>query len=575
MRLVNLFVAAMLGLAALVRRPPKSKPSGRVTRSARLALEELYPREVPAVVIPLDGLTAVTAIDVLDNGTVQAVGYKTDTVTGLRVGEFVTVSPGGQVSMQQLGSGSLLGPDVVPIAISNGRAVGGVGGFSPSTGRTAGRALGWDLTNPGLAYDLGSVGPNDLTGPSAVNRSGLWVGDSNGVLLAVYGQLFGQTTPSVLPIPPLSAASADDVADDGTKVVSVNPAGLIEARVYRPDDSFVALPNPFALEGSTVMFGWRISEDGTKVLANADRFDPVTETWGEVAVVFSGPNWSQWTAASLPGGASFFGQGMDIEDSGLVTIRRTDGIYLWQPGQSPQRLDTMLGSSSIANTTFGIDYNAANTTYQKGGVTYVVSSSASGVYLIELGTPIVPPPPSDPPPMITGTAGSDTITVDLGQYHTTSVVTVNALAGNDVIRVVGNADHAVRVVVNGGAGNDRVFFTVTGPVTAEVNLGAGNDLFDGRLSAVAFTVHGDAGNDVIYGSGTIGNVLFGDAGNDLLFGGSGDDEIHTGPGVNIAVSGGGRDRIFSGSRLDFIFADRDDELWGNPLFVFGRPRRRF
>ena len=62
------------------------------------------------------------------------------------------------------------------------------------------------------------------------------------------------------------------------------------------------------------------------------------------------------------------------------------------------------------------------------------------------------------------------------------------------------------------------------------------------LTAAALWIHGELGDDVIFG--WAGNdLLVGSAGDDRLFGGAGDDQLHSGPGIDIANGGSGIDGL--------------------------------
>ena len=80
----------------------------------------------------------------------------------------------------------------------------------------------------------------------------------------------------------------------------------------------------------------------------------------------------------------------------------------------------------------------------------------------------------------------------------------------------------------------RVIVTNAEPAsdTLTVNALAGDDVIDAsglRSSSVALTLDGGAGNDVLRGS----------AGNDSLFGRDGDDVLRGGPGVDVLDGGPG------------------------------------
>ncbi|MBA4062360.1 MAG: hypothetical protein C0501_01380 [Isosphaera sp.] len=135
-------------------------------------------------------------------------------------------------------------------------------------------------------------------------------------------------------------------------------------------------------------------------------------------------------------------------------------------------------------------------------------------------------------------------TVDLKPQTGNDTVTVNNLAGTDVLRVTvdgglgddtingsGQLSTTVRLILQGGAGND----TVTG--------GAGND-----------TLTGAAGNDTLNGGG----------GNDTLDGGDGNDSLNGGDGADTLLGGDGNDTL-SGGGAD---GDVDTILGGLGADVF-------
>ena len=91
------------------------------------------------------------------------------------------------------------------------------------------------------------------------------------------------------------------------------------------------------------------------------------------------------------------------------------------------------------------------------------------------------------------------------------------------------ADGTIALVLNAAAGNDVVTITTTGLLTTTVELGEGDDTFDG--SADNETVVGGAGDDTLTGNG----------GDDALDGGAGDDQFLGGVGTDALVGGAGDD----------------------------------
>ena len=153
----------------------------------------------------------------------------------------------------------------------------------------------------------------------------------------------------------------------------------------------------------------------------------------------------------------------------------------------------------------------------------------------------------------TGNALDNVITAgDGGSY-------LYGLGGNDTLIGGAGADWldggtgADRMV--GGNGNDTYIVDDAGDVVVE-QAGGGTDLVRTSLSSYAlganvenltftgtgaFTGTGNELENVIYGSATAPNKLYGGAGNDMLYGGSGADYLDGGTGTDTMVGGDGND----------------------------------
>jgi hypothetical protein len=123
--------------------------------------------------------------------------------------------------------------------------------------------------------------------------------------------------------------------------------------------------------------------------------------------------------------------------------------------------------------------------------------------------------------------------------------------GDDVLAVTGT--HAGTTTIDAGAGNDHVSVALDaaadGPLT--VNLGAGDDTFDGSRSSLGLTVSGGDGADTIIGG----------TGNDQLSGGAGDDVILGGPG-----------EVMRGAVTSVLLLDRAVVAGSIPLSGAGVPQ---
>ena len=146
----------------------------------------------------------------------------------------------------------------------------------------------------------------------------------------------------------------------------------------------------------------------------------------------------------------------------------------------------------------------------------------------------------------TGTGGtainnSGTITgTGVAIRSETSATTLNNLAGgsiNGAIFLSGLND----AVNNAGA------------IAGSLNLGAGDDLYDGRNGSVSGTIDAGSGDDVLIG-GTGADRLAGDGGDDLITGGGGGDTLTGGAGRDTFRDEGSR--LNGATITDFGAGDR-------------------
>ncbi len=114
-------------------------------------------------------------------------------------------------------------------------------------------------------------------------------------------------------------------------------------------------------------------------------------------------------------------------------------------------------------------------------------------------------------------------------------LTIRSGAGNDVIAVDPDVD--INIVVDGGAGNDRI------------TTGAGNDRVDGGIGDDIIST--GAGRDDVFGNGGKDRIDAG-AGDDVVYGGDGDDELLGAAGNDYLEGGEGADRILGGDGDDML-----------------------
>jgi len=134
-------------------------------------------------------------------------------------------------------------------------------------------------------------------------------------------------------------------------------------------------------------------------------------------------------------------------------------------------------------------------------------------------------------------SGTDlrTVTPDLGANdNAADNVITNATNGDDIVTVLGSGANAsvlglaVRTdVANAVAGTDRL----------TVNALAGSDVIDASsvaANAIALTLTGGAGDDILIG-GAGNDTLLGNEGDDILLGGPGTDVLDPGAGDNVVL----------------------------------------
>jgi Ca2+-binding RTX toxin-like protein len=231
-------------------------------------------------------------------------------------------------------------------------------------------------------------------------------------------------------------------------------------------------------------------------------------------------------------------RGNDVAFMGLG-----DDTFVWDPGDGSDVVEGELGDDTLL-------FNGGG-----GTVADQVDVSANGSRLRFL---------RNPANITMDTAGVERVVFNaLGGAD---VVIVNDLTGTDVRRVVvdegtpagssGGDGQIDRVVVNGTVGEDTIYVS-GGPgnvsvaglsahvavLNAEptdqlaVDGLAGDDVIDAfglGAGAIALTLEGEAGDDILVGSAGNDTMLGGD-GDDVLIGGPGQDALDGGPGDNIVV----------------------------------------
>jgi hypothetical protein len=262
-------------------------------------------------------------------------------------------------------------------------------------------------------------------------------------------------------------------------------------------------------------------------------------------------------------GADLFlgSEGDDLTNGGdgndVALMGAGDDVFVWNPGDDNDTLEGQSGfdrmlfnGANVAenidvsanggrviffrnvasvvmdlNDVEGIDFNAL------GGADVVVVNDLSGTDVTEINTSL-----------------ASTIGGGAGDGQPDNVV-VNGTNGDDVAIVVGDASGvsvlglAAQVNITGAeAANDRL----------TVNLLAGDDVLEASglsASGIQLTGNGGAGNDILVG-GDGADVLNGDAGDDVLIGGPGIDVLDGGGDDDVVIQLVGSDPVTSATTAD-------------------------
>jgi Ca2+-binding RTX toxin-like protein len=95
-------------------------------------------------------------------------------------------------------------------------------------------------------------------------------------------------------------------------------------------------------------------------------------------------------------------------------------------------------------------------------------------------------------------------------------------------------------------GEMSVTFFNQGTVQGDIAFYIGDDTYDGR-------------------SGTVGGIIYGNAGNDIILAGVGNDRLEGGFGADQLSGGGGNDRLTGGSGADLLVGDAGDDVFFDTL----------
>jgi Ca2+-binding RTX toxin-like protein len=276
------------------------------------------------------------------------------------------------------------------------------------------------------------------------------------------------------------------------------------------DDTFSATGNLAALIGLTVDGGAGndrlLGGNGADRLLGGDGNDFVDGNQGnDIGLLGAGDDTFQWD----PGDGSDVVEGQDGADT--MAFNGNNANEKMEASANGSRVRF---TRDVGNILMDLNDVESIVVAALGGADTLIVDDLSGTDIVDVNADLA------------ATGGGDD-----GQPDN---VVVNATSGDDVASVGGDSSE-VRVsglsaqvsVARGVAGSDRL----------TVNGLAGDDVLDATgtaAGAMLLTLDGGEGDDIVLG-GAGDDTLLGGAGDDVLIGGPGNDTIDGGPGSNIVI----------------------------------------
>ncbi len=276
------------------------------------------------------------------------------------------------------------------------------------------------------------------------------------------------------------------------------------------DDSFSATGNLAALIAITVDGGagndTLLGSNGIDLLLGGDGNDFADGQQGnDVAFLGAGDDTFQWD----PGDGSDIVEGQDGTDE--MAFNGSNIGENMDVSANGQRVRFFRNVATITMDLNDVESIVARTL---GGADNVTVDDLSGTDVVDVVADL------------TATGGGDD-----GQPDN---VIANATNGDDIVSVVGAG---ANVQVNGLAARISAPGAVAGSDRVTVNALAGGDVVDATglaATSALLTVDGGDGDDVLLG-GAGNDTLLGGAGDDVILGGPGNDTIDGGPGDNVVL----------------------------------------
>jgi Ca2+-binding RTX toxin-like protein len=319
---------------------------------------------------------------------------------------------------------------------------------------------------------------------------------------------------------------------DGTDTVEVNGGNGAETFTTTANGTRVRFdrvtPGPFSIDIGTsenLVLNANGGADQYSATGNLAALIKITVDGGEDNDTLLGSNGAD---ILLGGDGNDFVDGNQGNDTGLLGAG--DDTFQWDPGDGSDTVEGQAGADTMA-------FNGANIAERMD-----VSANGSRVRFTRDIAGIVMDLNRVESIVAKALGGTDTLTVnDVSGTDLTKVVgDLNATGGGDDAA-------ADNVIVNATNGDDVVSVSGSGPNVQVNGLAASVSLSGAIAGSDRVTVNGLAGDDVIDGTALAANSALltenGGEGDDVLLGGAGDDTLLGGPGDDVLLGGPGNDTL--------------------------------
>jgi Ca2+-binding RTX toxin-like protein len=452
------------------------------------------------------------------------------------VGGTPTVANTALIRVFGLGDNDVISLNEVNGALPRGNLFGGAGN---------------DVLTGGSGADqlFGQAGNDTLLGKGGTDL--LFGGGENDTLTGgdADDQAFGQSGDDRMIWNPGADTDLNE-GGGGTDTVEVNGGNGAEQFATTANGARVRFdrvnPAPFAIDIGTsenLVLNANGGDDSFSATGNLATLIKITVDGGAGNDTLLGSN---GVDLLLGGDGNDFVDGNQGNDTALLGAG--DDSFQWDPGDGSDTIegqdgtDAMLFNGSNANENMDVSANGSRVRFVRDVANIVMDlNDVEAIDARVLG--------GSDNVVVNDLSGTDVVNVaaNLGGGADADNVVVNATNGDDVATVGGAGSTAqvaglsALVSVSGAGAGDRL----------TVNTLAGDDVIDASVvtaNSILLTLAGGDGDDVLIG-GDGDDVLQGGSGDDVLIGGSGNDVIDGGPGDNVVIDTLAANTVTSAKRV--------------------------